>query len=1015
MPLISEAKRTLIAAVSVIASAWLYGLIVAPWLEGGPRPKISLEIDVSPVADQATSQDEELAALFPPGSWELGARKKLQVEQGRAYFREYVPTEAGDLEVKPFTLVLLAESESGEIDPQIPPIILRAPEGALLTFDQPVTLGFHRTGKLKRAVLRGEVTIDRQAAPDVEPIRLVTHNIQLQDDRIFTPHAVDFRFGDHHGVGQNLMIQLLTEPSGNSSAPVPAVKGIRSVELIKLEKLILAVPPSPSVLPAAPGVVPEATQLAISCAGSFQFDLTTMQATLRHNVVLSHLRPGWPQALESLVADRITVRFERRPAQPGSRSTIYSAEQLPAPTELQVREVIAVGAPAVLDSPLRAMHAEAALLGYDPVEQKVRLQDDNHVILVHEDFRFEAPNLEYDIDPQRRLGRARSIGAGRLIRSGSNDREPMAVSWQEEMLLRPHDGLDAISLYGSPNLSMGTESRFDARELHLWIREVPDRTPLTTTVTPSSRRTLLQPDKMLAQGGVRVASPQLSGVAERLEVFWEETLALPTDPFSDQVPSNTTPLNAAPIASSSTNSASSPRGPGGLQLQTDSGNNGARRRMHVEGTYVRARLVPVAKTFEVDEITIEGEASLHEETAEPGVTPLAIQGRMLRVESIGGGLFSAYIVSEPNDGQATLAARGLELFGAELQLDQRTHRMWTDGAGEARLRPPSDSAGASRLDGPAIVRWTGGLEFDGKVVRVRGEVVIVIRSRGEDGTKSIIEIRGDSLDLNLTDRVDFRGLNGGDQQEAIDILSLGMAGPIEMTHWESSPDGRPRSIDRFSIRDVTIDYRTGEIGARGPGLGRSIRLGSSAAMTGQAAAESNELRLVRIEFAEGVEGNLFRKQLAFVRQVEVLSDTVAHWDDWRERDVLLASSAVVLMRGDRLETNSVTVEQNTPASWEVAMIGNAFAQANTFDASANRMVYVQGKDLLVLEGGQREDAQLTWARRGSTGRDSARARKIMYWRTEGRVEVDDVSSVDATFSGRMDGASRNRPTVMPRR
>ncbi len=173
--------------------------------------------------------------------------------------------------------------------------------------------------------------------------------------------------------------------------------------------------------------------------------------------------------------------------------------------------------------------------------------------------------------------------------------------------------------------------------------------------------------------------------------------------------------------------------------------------------------------------------------------------------------------------------------------------------------------------------------------------------------------------------------------------------------------------------------------------------------------------MVRVEFAERVEGNLYGRKMAFVRDVDVVSDVVNHWDDWRGRAALAAGADAIAMRGDRLETNWIEIDRRTPGTWEIALTGNAYAGARSFDASAARLVYVQGKDLMVLEGNAREDAELTWARPNAPRRDFARARKIMYWRTDGRIEVDDLSTIDATFSGRIDGASRTPSAPIPRR
>lgn len=991
MPVWSDLKRSALAALVVFITAGVYGLLVVPFIEGAPRERPDLTTALTEVVDHSVPADEDFPGLFQPDAWELGERKKLQVDQGTAFFQDYAPTEAGDLKVEPFTLVFAPQRAPGDSRPPEPPIVLSAPGGAVLTFDQPVKLGVHRPGRLKRAVLQGQVTIDREAGFDTDALHLMTHNIQLQDDFVVTPHRVEFTLGEHRGAGENLMIQLLTDSAVSPDAPFPPVRGIRSLELIKLDYLVLESPPT-----AAPEMAQEPTEFEIRCGGSFKFDLVASQATLRHQVTISHLGRNSRHEFEKLTADRMTVRFGRRADAPATVGTY--GPTLPTPTELQVEEIFAVGAPAILDSPTRQFHAEAALLGYKPIEKQISMQDDTRVILIHQNLRFEAPSLEYSLIEGRTLGRARSVGPGTLKREATPDQEALEIKWSEEMLLRPHNGLDALSLYGHPVLTLGTESSFEAEKLHVWMREIV----LPGAPGANSPESKIEPDKMLAEEGVVIDSPQLAGAATTLEVYWDRTPAVTSGAAGGTDSSSGTANNSAAGAGSP------------LQLRADGRSGPNRRRMRVDGELVRARLSPLGETYEVQEITVEGNAALNEETTEPGVAPLAINGKMLRVESIGQGLFSAYVVAEESLGKATLAARGLELFGAELQMDQRTHRTWMEGPGEAKLRAQQGSTPASQLDGPASVTWQGGLEFDGRVIRIRGQVVVSFRTKGKGGTLSTVQIQGDALDVTLTEQVDFRTqhLSRGNP---IELESIRMPGAVVLDHWETTEQGAPISIDRFGVRDVFVDYRTGELAGIGPGWGQSIRAGQAAPIERSAtsAPSGDTLTLVRVAFVERMEGNVFQKRLAFVQQVEVLADEAQNWEDWKPRELMLSSPSLVTMKGDRLESAWVQDEQTRQASWEIAMVGNAVVQGQAFDATAQRMVYVESKDLIILEGTQREDAQLTWARRGIAGRDSARARKIMYWKTLGNVDVDGVSAIDATFSGRLNGASR--PNPLPRR
>ena len=83
---------------------------------------------------------------------------------------------------------------------------------------------------------------------------------------------------------------------------------------------------------------------------------------------------------------------------------------------------------------------------------------------------------------------------------------------------------------------------------------------------------------------------------------------------------------------------------------------------------------------------------------------------------------------------------------------------------------------------------------------------------------------------------------------------------------------------------------------------------------------------------------------------------------------------------------------------ELEAIGNALVEGDVFTARANRLTYAESKDLLVLEGDGRNDAQLY--RQERPGDPSARttARRILYWRSSNRVSVNDARLFDLNQS-----------------
>ena len=47
-------------------------------------------------------------------------------------------------------------------------------------------------------------------AANVQPLEIVTKNVQMNSERIWTPHDLTFRYGQSHGSGHDLQILLST-------------------------------------------------------------------------------------------------------------------------------------------------------------------------------------------------------------------------------------------------------------------------------------------------------------------------------------------------------------------------------------------------------------------------------------------------------------------------------------------------------------------------------------------------------------------------------------------------------------------------------------------------------------------------------------------------------------------------------------------------------------------------------------------------------------------------------------
>jgi hypothetical protein len=82
-----------------------------------------------------------------------------------------------------------------------------------------------------------------------------------------------------------------------------------------------------------------------------------------------------------------------------------------------------------------------------------------------------------------------------------------------------------------------------------------------------------------------------------------------------------------------------------------------------------------------------------------------------------------------------------------------------------------------------------------------------------------------------------------------------------------------------------------------------------------------------------------------------------------------------------------------------AVVEGQRPEGDLFRAWANELTYAQEKDLIMLKGDGRSDAQLFRQVRASAPLSKTVARTILYWPSTRRVEVNDVHYLDFSQFG----------------
>ena len=121
-------------------------------------------------------------------------------------------------------------------------VVMEVPEGANLRFDRPLDLNKGGIGRLIEGKLRGPVPIRSQGKrPDhQDDLLVVTHDVDLSEQRITTASDVDFRWGLHSGRGRQMEIKLLPRLGPrDANQEGPNIGGIEQFQLEHVERLHL--------------------------------------------------------------------------------------------------------------------------------------------------------------------------------------------------------------------------------------------------------------------------------------------------------------------------------------------------------------------------------------------------------------------------------------------------------------------------------------------------------------------------------------------------------------------------------------------------------------------------------------------------------------------------------------------------------------------------------------------------------------------------------------------------------
>jgi hypothetical protein len=1031
--------RTLRVFLVVLAAAGFYRLAVVPWVE--PRVKdlgATLELSSEQVAAIRARADKRLAALgdvFPEGSWERDDPIMLESRQMRLLFKQYHSLPDGRVNLVPCTLVMLPDRTRSADDKSAGrTLVLRAPQGAVLEFDEPLDLRQGRLAKLVGGSLRGQVTI--RGTPSAEgaddDIEIATRDVELEELEIRTSEMVQFRYGRSTGSGRALVARLL--PRAGPADQGPNIGGIDSIRLdrdvrMRLEGLSGGLLPGQEPATASAhnrdaGGQPagaDAPPVLVSSRGSLCMNVAANVITFEDHVDV--VRSGADGASDQLACDLLAIMLARAVDASGAAGGLK-------PVEIQAR-----GTPVVARSTTSRLEARGARLGYEIATRRILLDGDEPVSLVVQGTEMEARSIDYCPGPPGDPGSLMAVGPG-WLKAKSAGAPPVQARWQKWLRMRPDGNGHVASLAGDADVAIDSQGRLTASELHLWLDIV--RHPQQAAAAPPAGHdgpnlSGVKPSRMLARGMVEIDVEQLTARTDRMELWFRHPAVAQPAAAGDAPQAQARAAEPSPVAA--------PK-PAEQPLPT-------RGRLIATGGLVRGLVSMSPAGNQLEEISLENQVHLVEESR--GAAPADPQGGNVRPEPafeiLGDQLqlsratrFDARAVVSGRP--AKVRGRGLDLEGPLVEFDRGRNRMTVDGAGRLRLpmaggmngleslgmggaAPPAPVAAAAPpaaaatpgAQGTLDVTWQGRMDFDGLTARFIDRVVT---------TSGATSLKAGSLDVIFSQPIDFgaNGMQQGPRHAEVAKIACGSGVRIES---QSAANDGSKSVEQLFVRDLVLDRSTGDVAGSGPGRLTSTRFGQPPGMampgnmTGpgmqpqapQPAARPDELTYLGVDFQRGMRGNVNRRVMEFHQRVEAIWGPVAAWGETLDPH----APGGMPPRAVAITSDMLAVGQSPPApglrrsSLELLAGGNVLVEGESFTARSARLSWSEAKDLLVFEGDGRSDAQLFRQMKVGSPTSNASAGKILYWRALNRVDVDDARYIDFDQIGGGGGAGLRVPGV----
>lgn len=975
----------LIALAVCLGAAIAYRATVVPLL----RPAAGEAVAVHESTVEITGPD--MSGMFPADSWQLGRPKVLQASWGVLLFEHWEQVAPDRWQVKPVSVVLSRENDgtgfaSSAAAADQPrdgsTVIMDAPEGAIIEFAEPLNMLSGGSPPIKGGQLVGPVHIYNEPSPEYadKALDLRARNVRIDSRQIRTVEAIDLRVSGARISGRDLTIHLAgggTIPTGDNDSPLSVLD---SMELIYLDDLSIPLPegglwePLPEVVAGLPAGQPKtAGKLSVRCGGRVVFDFTDYTLRLGDGVEVRH--HGGVTADDTFRCRELSVQL----VDPFSRMATLDRERAEGAMKAAatIRKIEAHGTPIDANLPSVASQLKAAEMVIDVSSGSLRVAGsaESAVELTHRGFQFTVPELTYQIDLARpaELGTLVTRGQG-LLRCADPELPVRNVSWQETLQVL-HDA-EGHHLWAAGEVRANTSDGGSvSADSVLLTFQIPDDAPATAGSPPQAgspsdeKETAegglagLRPEQLRVSGNVSFDTSMLSAEAELLQVWFEHldpsdaTAAAPV-PVLQLNPATGTPLRlwvTGPDGRSDGSTIAPMAGP----------------RVKLQGHTIQANLVLREGEVVARDLSVVKEVRLeHELQTETGPLPLVYTGDSLRLKS-GAGEDLIQIAGRP----ARLALGDGYFEGPLVLISGTQNRVWIRDSGTFQMPSavlPGGGAGGvgeMRCVGPPRCEFRGELTFDGQTVEIGNQVRLSARMIvGDAADLWDVLVTAPKLEMTLDRGVQVMDPTAAREAGVERVSLLGMDRDVLLTATKLSAEGVP--LSRHVLSNPRLDFfaATGDLQGAGPGWYRSWAATDSKTPL-RSIAPPGSLLSTHLIYNGGIEGNLARQQIEFVRGVRVGLGAVSGWDQQLDAATM---TQLQLNQGtvdcDRLRIGRAPASSVSSAGsgggarvpWEMQALGGVafrmMSPRGLVDGTATRIAYDAGGDLFVLEGSPQRSA-----------------------------------------------------------